>query len=73
MEPFALVKQGVVIFKNGTFIKNVRGFTFLNEMPKNESIYSTIVGNMEKTFLKFYSTHLDTKIVQEDLINPCIK
>ncbi|MHA1679656.1 MAG: hypothetical protein ACTSUE_01525 [Promethearchaeota archaeon] len=73
--PFALVKQGIAVFRNGDFINDPTslGFTFLSELKRNESIYKTVRGNFEKTFLKFYSTHMDTKTVRDNVVYPTIK
>lgn len=66
LQPYLLLNQGTITMSN-TLERDggTSGITFLNKLQKNESIHQTVYANFDKTFLKYYSTHLDSKMVTE--------
>jgi formylmethanofuran dehydrogenase subunit A len=71
--PHAVIKGGRVALKNGQMDVQIRGHTILHETPVDPSIAESIEQNIDKQFLKYYSTHLDAKIVPASLVEPAIK
>ncbi len=71
--PHAVIKGGRVALKNGQMEVQPRGYTILHETPVDPSIAESIEQNIDKQFLKYYSTHLDAKIVPASLVEPAIK
>ncbi len=71
--PRAVIKGGRVALKDGQMDVQIRGHTILHEAPVDPSISESIEQNIDKQFLKYYSTHLDTKIVPASLVEPAIK
>ncbi|MHA1369896.1 MAG: hypothetical protein ACTSWN_17265 [Promethearchaeota archaeon] len=75
-KPHTMIQSGEIVMKNQELAisnENRLGHTFIKELPKNESIRKSIEQNINKQFLKFYSTHLNSKEVPKDFIlNPKI-
>ncbi len=71
-EPFAVIKSGSVLYKNQLLDGGRTGYTFTQKIEENPALTSTTRGYLDKEFLKFYSTHLDSKVVQDDVVNPAI-
>ncbi|HME54248.1 MAG TPA: hypothetical protein VKM55_18635 [Candidatus Lokiarchaeia archaeon] len=71
--PFAVIKGGNLIFKNHEFNYQDKGYTFLQEMQGQSSIMGSIKENLDKQFLKYYSTHENSKVVLESMIEPVLK
>ncbi|MHA1791629.1 MAG: hypothetical protein ACTSVI_03225 [Promethearchaeota archaeon] len=72
-QPFQVIKQGQVALKSGALSETLKGYTFLHEAENNASIHATVINNLEKQYLKTSSTHEETRIVPEDLVNPAYK
>lgn len=70
--PHIIFKQGEIIYKNGEFCASKPGITFTRSIPPNASIRKTVQGNLEKQFLKFYSTHLTSKELPDGLLGETI-
>ncbi|MEX2682449.1 MAG: hypothetical protein Q6373_012680 [Candidatus Sigynarchaeota archaeon] len=70
--PFAVIKGGMVALENGHFNPVIRGYTMLHEVQGDSTIADSIEQNLDKQFLKYYSTHLDGKIVPASLVEPAI-
>ena len=70
--PYAVIKAGELLFKNHEFNCQDKGFTFLQEMQDQSSITGSIKENLDKQFLKYYSTHENSKEVLGPMmvINP---
>ncbi|MFX0098901.1 MAG: hypothetical protein ACFFCS_04920 [Candidatus Hodarchaeota archaeon] len=72
LDPFMIVKKGDIVYKNGEFTSPYQGITFTRTIPPNTSIHETVIGNLEKQFLKFYSTHLTSKELPEGFLGETI-
>ncbi|MBN2153884.1 MAG: hypothetical protein JW839_20675 [Candidatus Lokiarchaeota archaeon] len=70
--PHAVIKGGNVALKNGEIERQIRGSTILHETRADPSISESIEQNLDKQFLKYYSTHIDGKIVPASLAEPAI-
>lgn len=71
--PFAVIKGGDVIFKNHEFNCQDKGFTFLQDLQEQSSITGSIKENLDKQFLKYYSTHENSKVVYGSITEPVLK
>jgi formylmethanofuran dehydrogenase subunit A len=72
-KPHAVIKGGRFALKNGQMDVQIRGHTIVHEARVDPSIADSIEQNLDKQFLKYYSTHLDAKIVPASLVEPAIK
>ena len=71
-DPFAVIKGGDLIYKNHEFNCQDKGFTFLQGLQEQSSITGSIKENLDKQFLKYYSTHENSKVVPESMIEPVL-
>nr|MDO8110877.1 hypothetical protein [Candidatus Sigynarchaeota archaeon] len=71
-KPYAVIKNGNLVLKNGVFSPNIQGFTILRENKPDASIINSIEENLEKQFLKYYSTHENSKLVPEKMVEPVL-
>ncbi len=71
-KPHAVIKAGKMALKNGQVERQIRGYTVLHEARVDPSNAESIEQNLDKQFLKYYSTHLDGKIVPASLVEPTI-
>jgi formylmethanofuran dehydrogenase subunit A len=70
--PHAVIKSGRVVFKNDKMDAQSRGLTILHEARVDASIADSIEQNIDKQFVKYYSTHIDAKTVPASFIEPSI-
>jgi len=70
--PHAVIKGGRLAFENGHLDQQIKGYTILHDVRGDPSIAESIEQNLDKQFLKYYSTHLDGKIVPASLVKPSI-
>jgi formylmethanofuran dehydrogenase subunit A len=68
--PHAVIKEGNLLVSEGRMNARSKAPTFQCKIEKNESIANSISDNFTKQFVKYYSTHVETKDIPERFTDP---